>query len=153
MPDLAQELEKIILKAGIDGALTEDAVSQFHALVTERNALRTELENEKRVRKEEAEKASRYHNQLAEANETISLWATRETDLKDREDKVLRKEIESEFNEKRVADHKEMFTTVFRNSVLRKEVMTAIDAAEPNQYNSCPSGGYAQKDTVEEEET
>ena len=152
MSDVAKELEKIILKAGIDGALTEDAVAQFHALVTERNALRTELENEKRVRKEEAEKATRFHNDLAGANQKLSEWAEREQELRDREAKATELEIRKECAESRVADHQEMFRIVFRNAIVRKEVMTPIDAAEPNQYNSCPSGGYAQKDTVEEEE-
>ena len=152
MSDVAQQLEKIILKAGIDGALTEDAVAQFNALVKERDALKTSLAHEEKVRKEEADKAMRYHEQLAAANEMLSNWATREEELKDRESKVTELEIRKECSDLRVADHQEMFRIVFRNAIVRKEVMTPIDAAEPNQYNSCPSGGYAQKDEVEEEE-
>ena len=152
MPDLAKDLEKIILKAGIDGALTEEAVNQFHSLVKERDALKTSLAHEEKVRKEEADKAMRYHEQLAAANEMLSNWATREEELKDRESKVTELEIRKECAETRVADHQEMFRIVFRNAIVRKEVMTPLEAGEPNQYNSCPSGGYAQKDTVEEEE-
>jgi hypothetical protein len=153
MTDLTQDLEKIILRAGIDGALTEDAVAQFHALVTERNAIRIELDQSIDARdalRNERDEARQIRDVLQAECET---WAGKEQDLMDREGKCAELEIRKECAELRVIDHKEMFTTVFRNSVLRKEVMTALDSTPPTEYNSCPPGGMAQKDTVEEEET
>jgi hypothetical protein len=152
MTDLAQNLEKLIKKAALDGALTEDAVAQFDSIVKERNHLSEQLDYSEQHYKTEAEKCNRYHEQLATANKCLEEWAGREQDLLTREHECLEKELRAEYEAKRVEDHKTMFTTVFRNSVLRKEVMTPLEAGEPNQYNSCPSGGYAQKDTVEEEE-
>lgn len=120
MPEILEDLEKIILKAGIEGALTEDAVAQFHSLVKERDALKDGLENESRMRAEEAEKATRYHSDLSGANQKLDEWATREKELKDREDCCLRLEIEKGCADKRVEDHIGMVKLVLRNDVVRK---------------------------------
>ena len=72
-------------------------------------------------------------------------------DLMDRENKCMELEVRKECADLRVVDHKEMFKTVFRNSVLRKEVMTPIDATQVDQYGTQLPGGYPQRDTVEEE--
>lgn len=153
MSDLTDNLEKIILRAGIDGALTEEAVAQFHALVTERNAIKTELTSLKEAHENLTTNRDALNAKCQAAVTCAEEWAGREQDLMDREGKCAELEIRKECAELRVTDHKEMFTTVFRNSVLRKEVMTALDSTPPTEYNSCPPGGMAQKDTVEEEET
>ena len=152
MSDVAQQLEKIILKAGIDGALTEDAVAQFNALVKERDALKEKLAHEERIRKEEAEKASRYHNDLAAANQKLSEWADREQELKDREDKVLRVELTAEMHETRVADHKEMMRTVFKPYSMRKSLYE--NATEPghDQYGGTVSTTKSKDTTIKEDE-
>jgi hypothetical protein len=71
----------------------------------------------------------------------------------DREGKCTELEIRKECADLRVTDHKEMFTTVFRNSVLRKEVMSPVSAGPIDQYGTKQSDVYPSKDTVEEEET
>ena len=124
MADLAKELERVILKAGIDGALTEDAVAQFHSLVKERDSLKTALV-ESDANYQKADEERRVQANLAhEREQQLNAWATREKELKDREDSVLRKEIEAEMNEKRVQDHKHMFETVFKGIHMRKQVVT-----------------------------
>lgn len=124
MSDIAQDLEKIILRAGIDGALTEEAVAQFHSLVKERDAIRIELTDLK-------EKNARLDQRIVEVNEKYSAavssndaWATREADLKDREGECTRNELLAEYNQIRVADHQKMFETVFRGYHMRKQVVT-----------------------------
>lgn len=120
MPDLANELEKIILKAGIDGALTEDAVAQFHALVTERNALKDDLKDTKRQLDVANEHTTKVNAKYSEAVQSNDAWATREKELKDREDSCLRLEIEKECAEKRVDDHIGMVKLVLRNESVRR---------------------------------
>jgi hypothetical protein len=51
MSDLTDNLELLIQKAALDGALTQDAVAQFHTLVKERDAIRTDLDDLKEVHK------------------------------------------------------------------------------------------------------
>lgn len=125
MPEqLTKDLEKLILKAGIDGALTEDAVAQFHALVKERDALAGELKTSIDARdalRKERDDARSMRDVLQVEVET---WAGREQDLMDREEKCMRSEVEAEFNEKRVADHKSMFEIVFKGMHMRKQVVT-----------------------------
>jgi len=153
MPEqLTKDLEKLILKAGIDGALTEDAVAQFHALVKERDALKTSFEHEEKVRKEEAEKATHFHQQLAAANQCLEEWAGREQDLMDREGKCTELEIRKECAEKRVEDHQSMVGLIFRNAVIKKGVMTPLPGLKQDQYGTAHAP-FAQKDDVEEEET
>ncbi len=153
MTELTDNLEKIILRAGIDGALTEDAVAQFHALVTERNAIKTELTGLKEAHENLITNRDALNVKMQAAVTCAEEWAGREQDLMDREGKCAALEIRKECAELRVTDHQEMFKIVFRNSVIRKGVMTPIDSTAPNEYNSCPPGGMAQKDEVEEEET
>ena len=56
MTELTDKLETVIQQAALDGALTKDAVSQFHSLVVERNALKDANEeweeNDKKLKKE-----------------------------------------------------------------------------------------------------
>ena len=152
MTDIANELEKIIQKAAIDGALTEDAVSQFHAIVTERNALRTELK-EAKEKFDVCDEERRVQANLAHNREQqLDAWATREADLKDREEVCTRKEVESEFNEKRVQDHKEMFATVFKGLYMRKQVVTPGHAGHVDQYGNVQNQGWSEKHDVEEQE-
>lgn len=152
MPDLAQELEKIILKAGIDGALTEDAVSQFHALVTERNALRDELKDTKRREDVANENNQRLSREITEVTDMLNAWATREKDLKDREEKVLRLELTAEFQEKRVNDHKEMMKTVFKPYHMRKSVYENNTEPSNDQYGGTVSTTKSKDTTVKEDE-
>ena len=152
MTNLTNELEVIIQKAALDGALTNEAVAQFHSLVKERDALKEDNCRLDDLNTELEEKVTKFDARASAAEKCAEEWAGREQDLMDRESTCTKLEVEKECAELRVTDHKEMFTTVFRNSVLRKEVMTPLDSSEANQYNSCPPGGMAQRDTVEEEE-
>lgn len=152
MPDLAQDLEKLILKAGIDGALTEEAVSQFHALVKERDAIKTELVDLKKVHENTVINRDALNEKLQAAETCAQEWAGREQDLMDREGKCNHLEMEAKYQGLRVEDHKEMFKTVFRNSVIRQGVMTPLPGLKADQYGTSHAP-YAQKDDVETEET
>ncbi len=153
MTDLTDSLEVLIQKAALDGALTADAVAQFHSLVTERDALKTDLEDLTKVHENVVTNRDALSTKCQAAVTCAEEWAGREQDLMDRENKCMELEVRKECADLRVIDHQEMFKIVFRNSVIRKGVMTPLDSSEPNQYNSCPPGGMAQKDEVEEEET
>jgi len=65
----------------------------------------------------------------------------------ERETKNLKLELNAEHEAKRVVDHKEMFKVVFRNSVLRRGVVTPIHVSESGMH------GSTDLNTVEEEET
>jgi predicted RNase H-like nuclease (RuvC/YqgF family) len=146
------EIETILKKAAIDGTLTEEAINVFHATLKENEALKDTNRQLKDDNTKLDERQSDYSQRYQEAVKSNDAWAQRESDLKDREKECLRLELEAKFNEKRVEDHKNMFTTVFRNSVLRKEVMTPVHPGVPDQYGT-RQDAWPQRDTVEEEET
>lgn len=152
MTDITQDLEKIILKAGIEGALTEEAVAQFHSLVKERDALKSENDDQSAIIKDHKQTIERLSEQYNENHTQLADWAKREQDLKDREGKCDHLEMEAKYQGLRVEDHKTMFTTVFRNSVLREQVMTSLPGLKADQYGTSHAP-YAQKDDVESEET
>jgi hypothetical protein len=152
MSDLTENLEKLIQKAALDGALTEGAVDQFHALVTERNAIHEELKTLKVTHENLSTDRDRLHTQLCEANKCAEEWAGREQDLMDREGKCTELEIRKECADKRVEDHQSMVGLIFRNAVMKKGVMTPLPGLKADQYGTSHAP-FAQKDDVEEEET
>ena len=150
MSELTDKLEKIIQQAALDGALTEDAVAQFHTLVQERNALKEaniEWEENDKKTKKEIETLSK---QYSEMHSQVGVFNARIDELEKREKECHELEIRKECAEERVKDHKEMFKLVFRNSVLRREVMSpSYDFQEPS---GTQRSSYPVKNDVEEEE-
>ena len=151
MTDHIQEIDKIIQKAALDGVLTKGAVTQFSELIHERDALKktTEEQGKELVKLNDVLRAVQGERDAARSDRDLMM--TQMDDVKKREEEMLKLEITAEFQEKRVTDHKEMFTTVFRNSVLRKEIMTPTHPSAPDQYGTRQEG-YPSKDTTEEEE-
>lgn len=152
MSELTENLEKLLKKAALDGALTEGAIDQFHALVTERNALKKDNGRLDDLNTELDEKVNHLNSRASAAETCAQEWAGREQDLMDREGKCNHLEMEAKYQGLRVEDHKEMFKTVFRNSVLRKGVMTPVSAGPVDQYGTKQADSYPSHDTVEEEE-
>lgn len=153
MSELTDKLEKIIKQAALDGALTEEAVAQFHTLVKERDALKTandEWDEEGRKLKRDLKLSQ---DRVLVLEKECETWAGREQDLLDREHACTKLEVEKECADKRVADHQKMVELIFRNTRLKKQVMTPLAPGHPDQYGTVQGGGYAQEDTVEEEET
>ncbi len=151
MSELTTELDRLIQKAALDGALTQKAVDMFHSVLKENEDLRDKCvkleQTQKRMEGENKELTTQRNNM----QQQILLNAEREGALEERETKITVLEMQAKYELVRVEDHKEMFTTVFRNSVLRKEVMTPLPGLKADQYGTSHSP-YAQKDSVEEEE-
>ena len=150
MTELTDKLEKVIQQAALDGALTEDAVAQFHTLVKERDALKdanVEWEENDKKRKKEVQTLLA---ELDMAKALNKVAAEAEMAMIEREQKITTLELKAEHMEERVKDHKEMFTTVFRNSVIRREVMTP--AGSHTESSGASHQTYSEKNTVDEKE-
>ncbi len=151
MTDLTDQLDKIIRKAALDGALTEDAVAQFHSLVTQCESQAEELRSLNKLNNELIDKRDKLTIELTQSKTLNEIAVKAELEMIERELKMTTLELTATHEKQRVQDHINMFTTVFRNSVLRKEVMTPLEATRMDQGMQ-GQGGYASKDTVEEEE-
>lgn len=152
MTDHIQEIDKIIQKAALDGVLTSGAVKQFNELILERDALAKTTEAQKKELEKGATVLQLVQQERDAARSDRDALTQFMDDVKEREKKITELEFEAKYSELRRKDGVHLFETVFKNSVLRREVMTPLAAGEPNQYNSCPSGGFAQKDQVTETE-
>ena len=152
MSQLTEDLDKLIQKAALDGALTQNAVDQFHALVQQCDAQAIELRELQKVNTEIIEKRDELSRKFKIMLDDATELSTRAAAIEDDENNHRDRKVKLECAELRVKDHKEMFTTVFRNSVLRKEVMTPVEGLKADQYGTSHSP-YAQKDSVEEEDT
>jgi len=152
MSDLTDNLERIIQKAGIDGALTEEAVAQFHSLVEQQKASRIALDDYAKLTTQHDATIEDLTKRLVAAETCAQEWAGKEQDLMDREGKCTELEIRKECADKRVEDHQSMIGLIFRNAVIKKGVMTPLAGLKADQYGSSHAP-FAQKDDVEEEET
>ena len=150
MSELTEQLDKIILQAALDGLLTQDAVGQFHSLIDERDAQAEELRKLEKTNTKLIDECSKLKSNLDQSHALNKLAVEAEIEMIEREKNQTKLELTAAHHEQRVVDHQFMFTTVFRNSVLRKEVMTPVTAAF-DQYNN-RQDGFPAKDTVESEE-
>jgi len=151
MSELTIELDKLIQKAALDGALTQKAVDMFHSVLKENEELSKQLETDVDKIKADALMIDSLKTDLRIAQGLNKVAAEMEASLINREQKITVLEMQAKYELVRVEDHKEMFTTVFRNSVLRKEVMTPLPGLKADQYGTSHSP-YVQKDSVTEEE-
>ncbi len=145
MSELTDTLEKVIQQAALDGALTKDAVSQFHSLVVERNALK-----DANVEWEETDKKSKQEHvtlnaSFSQVSSQLSDYQTRERELVERETKVTRLEIEKECSDKRVEDHVKMVELVFRNLEVRRNVFPVQPSTHINDQGMHGSGGMVEE--------
>ena len=151
MSELTDGLDKLIQKAALDGALTPEAVAQFHSLVTQCDAQAIELRDLQKVNIEiidaRDELSRKVKIMLDDANELSTRAAAIEAD----EDEHRDRKVKLECAELRVTDHQEMFRVVFRNAVLKREVVTP-GSASFDQYNT-KTDNFPDKTPVEEEET
>lgn len=152
MSELTEQLDKIIQQAALDGALTQKAVDQFHSIFTQNTALEVKVAALEETLEDRGKVIKNLETRNTELSALQGGMAQRENEVAERETKCTELELRAEYQLVRVNDHKEMFTTVFRNSVLRKEVMTAPVPGAPDQYGNRAASEFASKDTVEEEE-
>ena len=151
MSELTENLDKLIQKAALDGALTPDAVAQFHALVIQGDAQAEELRELQKVNTEIIEKRDEYSRKLKIMLDDANELSTRAAAIDASEQEHRDREVRLECAELRVQDHREMFKVVFRNAIIRREVMTSNESH--TDVNGASHNSFSMKDNVEEEET
>jgi len=150
MSELTEQLDKIIQQAALDGALTQKAVDQFHSIIIQNAALETQVADLESLGEERRKKISGLEIDIALSKSLVEVAAKAEVEMIEREKNITTLELTAAHQEQRVNDHKKMVELIFRNSVLRKEVMTPTNSTI-DQYGSRQTD-FPNKDTVEEEE-
>jgi malate synthase len=153
MSELTQQLDKMIQKAALDGALTEDAVEQFHELVKANESQRKQL--------------SSLRDEMVQKERVLELVQQERNDARTARDALLEKEAKMDealaqdellqmtvrYEQKRVDDHKSMVGLIFRNTVLKKQAVTPGHAGHVDQYGNVQNQDYPSTHNLEEEET
>ena len=147
MSDTVEKIQKIISKAGIDGTLTEAAVEYFNDTLIDNSKLKSDISMKttqlKTRDRELKEVNAKYSSNLT----LLNAWKTRATELKTREENMLKLELESKYDNMRVEDHKHMFELVFKNLEMRRNVFTpyAATPGDPGMGTAYPSPSGVQE--------
>jgi hypothetical protein len=148
MDKYIEEIQNAIEKAAIDGTLTRDAIGQFNQLIEHNEALQSQaIDFDKKFRRQDTEKKE-LDAAFAQSSSKLSDFQTRERELVEREQKITVLEMQAKYELTRVEDHKEMFGVVFRNSLIRKEVMTP--ASSHIETSGASHQTFSDKNTVVE---
>lgn len=148
--EIIEGLVKALQKASLDGALKEEAVDYVNSLIAENKTLKADKNSlEKQLETVKKEKESTYEV-LTKANVELQEYRNRETELCEREDKILELELTAQYERERVMDHKEMFSQVFRNIEVRRGVFNVVPGHPGDQYSSATQGYVTQDTQVEE---
>ena len=151
--NLIEQLDNMIQKAALDGALTQDAVRHFHELVEANGTLTEELRDTEKERIRLVTECEKLREDLKVTRGLVKMAMEAEVAMIERELKMTTLELTAKHEAKRVEDHKEMVKLIFRNTTVRKEVMTPLRGSEGvDQYGTQMAGGYASKDIIEEED-
>jgi len=146
-----EEIEEVLRRASIDGALTREASDYFHDVLKKNDELVEANASQTKQLSSVRDDLGKANTALGIANALVKVAAEAELKMIEREARITTLELTAKHQTERVKDHKEMFTTVFRNSVLRREVMTPT-TPYVDQYGN-KTDTYPSKDKVEEEET
>jgi predicted RNase H-like nuclease (RuvC/YqgF family) len=149
--ELSQEVMKIIKIAAMNGTLTEEAVKHINKIIDENNDLLHKVTDLcstiKMVRKERDEAQSKVFN----FNQNKTEFLKRKREIREREKKITRLELDAQWQAERVKDHKEMFSLIFRNIETRKNIFTPVDGG--TQYDGKKAAGHVQTNEQIEKNT
>jgi hypothetical protein len=117
------EIQNAIEKAAIDGTLTKDAIGQFNSLIEHNEALQTQaIQHDKTIQRQEVQ-IKQMTTELGMAHGLNKVAAEMEAGVILREQAITTLELEAKHQGERVKDHKEMFSIVFRNSIIRRQAL------------------------------
>lgn len=154
MDKYIQEIQNAIEKAAIDGALTQDAVAQFHGLIGECDELREKNESQQKQLSSVRDDLGKATRELDMARGLNKIAAEMEANIINREQKMTELELTAKHEAKRVEDHQNMFGLVFRNAVIRNTVLGQELVAIPgtpdvvDQYGTRQHGSGREPDVT-----
>ncbi len=150
MSELTIELDRLIQKAALDGALTKEAVDMFHGVLEQNGELKETLERKDRFEVERNKTMERLETDLRIAQGLNKVAAEMEAAIINREQKMTELELTAKNEKQRVEDHQNMFGLVFRNAVLRNSILGQELVAIPGTPDQIDQYGTRQYNTGRE---
>jgi len=145
MSQLTEDLDRLIQKAALDGALTQKAVDMFHSVMGENEDFKTQLETDVDKIKADALMIDSLKTDLRIAQGLNKVAAEMEASLINREQKMTVLEMQAKYELTRVEDHKEMVKLIFRNLELRRSVFPLQPSQNINDQGITAPGGYIEE--------
>lgn len=151
MTDLTDQLDRMIQKAALDGALTNDAVKQFHTLVQENSNLKEQLEKRTEQNEQDAKVLAAVQKERDDARLVRDELLKRQDDLTAREEKITILEEKAKWQETRVNDHKHVLETIFKPGTVRREMWGSIPGFDHQGYPAGTQGNKSESTTDHDE--
>ena len=150
MSELTIELDRLIQKAAIDGALTKDAVDMFHSVLEQNEELANDILTKSTTIVKMEKDVQELTSKLSIAQGLNKVAAEMEAAIINREQKMTELELTAKNEKQRVEDHQNMFGLVFRNAVLRNTVLGQELVAIPGTPDTVDQYGVRQYSTGRE---
>ncbi|MEE9367007.1 MAG: hypothetical protein V3W44_09995 [Dehalococcoidales bacterium] len=143
--ELHDELGEVIRRAVLEKTLTEPALAQYTEKMLELKNLKEQNEAVTIEFAKAQEKYVLYNDKLKMANTALQVWIKRDSELLEREKKIMRLEIAAEYAELRRGDLMEVVNTVFRNTQVKETIMSSVPVNEPGYQGGCSTTVYHTK--------
>ena len=136
MDKVTDKLNAIIQEASLDGTLSKRAIDLFHGILKENEDFKTQLEANVDKIKADALMIDGLKIDLDIAKGLNKVAMEAEMAMIEREKHMTTLELTAKHHEQRVVDHQFMFTQVFRNLEMRRNVFVAPVPGAPDQYGN-----------------
>ena len=149
---LLQDIDRTIKQAALEGTLTEDAIGYYNGLI---KIAEEKKEENAALKKEIAQKDDMIRAIQRERDDARAVrdeLIKRQDDLTAREENMTKLELEAEYERRRVADHVNMVTLIFRNPVTHSQMVTPGHPGTTDQYGNVQNQAWPEKHDVTTEE-
>ncbi len=151
MTDLINDLDKLIKRAALDGALTKDAVEMFNSIVKENNGLKASIKESEHNLEESVKCRDLLRRERDDARTDRDALRTIIDNVKEREKAITVLEMTASNATQRVEDHKNMMTLIFKPGEIRRNAWGSVPGFDSNGYCS-GNQGNTNEDSTEHDE-
>jgi len=134
MTDMMNDIGKAIQKAALDGALTEDAISQFNEMVKDNAQYVKDIDKLEKDAERQSDVIAAIQRERDDARTVRDELIKRQDDLTEREKKMTELELQAKHEATRVADHRFFIETVFKPAAMRTEVWGSRGGFDQSGY-------------------
>lgn len=129
MSQTQDKIESILREAGLSHSLQSEALKHYTQVQDDLASCKEELSRCISDRDSKMTELSQSLDKIEQLTHNLNVWSSRLSEIVSRENEMTRLEVESACAEKRVDDHKEMVSLIFRSPVVTR-TMSGIAAGE-----------------------
>lgn len=151
MSDRMKEIEKVIQKAALDGALTEDAITLFHGTIQSEKEMAESLKESEHNLEMSVKARDALRQERDDARSVRDVLLSEQKSVEEREKAITVLEMTASNATQRVEDHKNMMTLIFKPGEIRRNAWSSVPGFDQNGYCSGNTGN-ANEDSTEHDE-